>query len=61
MWTKVEKLARDIFAREASFTTSKQAHFLLFMRMSALGRERTCLHSAKSGHSALESLTESIS
>ncbi len=41
--TNVEQnwiLARDILVREARFTSSQQAHFLLFMRMSALGRLR---------------------
>ncbi len=40
--TNVEQnwiLARDILVREAPFTSSQQAHFLLFMRMSALGPE----------------------
>ncbi len=32
------KLARDLLVGEASFTSSQEAHFLLLMRMSALGR-----------------------
>ena len=34
-------LTRNILAGEASFTISQLAHYLLFMRVSALGRERS--------------------
>ncbi len=42
------ELARDIFAEEASFTSSEQAHLLTFMRTSVLD--------GKSGHSKIDTL-----
>ena len=52
--------ARDIFVEKPAIQLLRKP-ILLFTRMSALGRYRTCLLSAKSGHSAEESLTERIS